>query len=507
MEIRMTGSRWSISFLPRRSSRRAGIVMALALTVLLSASVRAKDGLGKRLRDADPEVRSAAVREVRETPTLAGVRLIFPLLEDEDDYVRDLTWATLGSVKEPEFIRWIGGAILTSRSVDLRREAIDALGFSGAKVALPILIRTLDDREPQVRIGAAVGLGRQKGAEAARALRTHLKDKDLAVRAAVLESLSRVDAVAAVGALQAALRDSDEGIRCVALRSLRYGNRELAIEVGAWALREGGWRLRAQAIENALWLKDRSVMEGLITAIPHMDRARVKADLFDALRTLTGLEIPPTQSDWDAWWEQHGAQWRKGGRIKLAPRAAAASAVARYYGIPVKSDRVSFLLDGSGSMRGQMATDDPRIKMDTARTELLRTLDLLGTKIRYNVIVFQTEPEPFRPALVAADARTRKRLEAFIRLKIGKGWTNVHDALVLALQDPEVDTIFILSDGAPSRGEHIFRSRILEQVRRINRRRKVVIHTISFAGKARDRKFLKDLAERNGGMSVVSERK
>jgi hypothetical protein len=484
---------------------RTVLVLRPLLLLLLCAPAAAGDDLAERLGDSDRDVRSAAVREVRDAPTLRGVRLAFPLLEDDDAYVRDLTWAAIGTVKKGEIVRWMAGAVLTSRSVPLRAAAVDALGFGQTPEALPALIRSLDDREPAVRICAAVGLGRYEGsAEAARALRTHLADRSVEVRAAVLESLSRVDAHGTVGALQRALRDNDEGVRCAALRSLRYGNRELAIEAGAWALLEGGWRLRTQAIENALWLKERAVVEGLVAATRKVDRARVKAQLFDALRDLTGLEIPPTAQDWEAWWKQHADEWRKGGRVELADRPAAASGAARYYGIPVESDRVAFLLDASGSMRQQMSTDDSRTKMEAAREELLRTLDLLGNRIRYNVILFMTEPEPFKPSLVAADARTRKRLEAFLRLHTGKGWTNVHDTLLLALADPEVDTIFLLSDGAPSRGKHIFRSRILEMVRRANRRRKVVIHTIAFGANKRDRKFLSDLAEWNGGKHVVS---
>ena len=161
----------------------------------------------------------------------------------------------------------------------------------------------------------------------------------------------------------------------------------------------------------------------------------------------------------------------------------------------------------SGSMREAMSRDDKRIKMDVARAELLRVLDELGERIRFNVIVFHTEPDAFRPSLVAADARTRKKLESFVRKKTGKGRTNVFDALEVALRDRDADTMFILSDGAPSEGTYLFRSRILDHVRRLNRRRKIVIHTIAFGGRDVNREFLENLAEQNGGVSVVSTKK
>ncbi len=64
-----------------------------------------------------------------------------------------------------------------------------------------------------------------------------------------------------------------------------------------------------------------------------------------------------------------------------------------------------------------------------------------------------------------------------------------------------------MSDGAPSEGTYLFRSRILNHVRRLNRRRKMAIHTIAFGGKSVNREFLENLAKQNGGGSVVSTRK
>ena len=81
------------------------VLSVLLLALLAAPDPAADEPLEKRVRDRDKEVRSAAVREVRGSPSLKGVRLIFPLLADEDAYVR-LTFgsgfrATIGQFKRP----------------------------------------------------------------------------------------------------------------------------------------------------------------------------------------------------------------------------------------------------------------------------------------------------------------------------------------------------------------------------------------------------------------------
>jgi HEAT repeat protein len=480
--------------------------LLLALALFAGAAVAGPGAdLGKRLRSNDPKERSAAIREIKADPDLKKLRLAIHLLADEDTYVRDITWSLFARLKRPDWIRWAADAAKSDRRALLRHQAADAFGRGLALAAVPVLAKMLEDRDRTVRLEAANALGRFRGSEEAwKAVDGRKADRDPALRAACLESMGRIDKRGAVPALMTGLRDEEPGVRCVALRSLRYGDREVAIEAGAWALSEGEWRLRAQAIENALWLRDRRVVEGLVGALRRTTSARIRADLFDALRRLTGLEIPPDVGDWEAWWKRHGDAWTKGGRIPKKVDEPAASGVARYYGIPVRSERMIFILDASGSMRQTMGEDDDRRKMDVAKDELLRVLEKLGPRYRFNVIVFADDVRAFRDGLVPADANQRRRLATFLRPCDGEGRTNLYDALELALEDDEADTVFLLSDGAPSRGKYQFRERVREHVRRLNRMKKMAIHTIAFGGRDVDRGFLKDLAEANTGVFVVS---
>ncbi|MFT4515858.1 MAG: Mg-chelatase subunit ChlD, partial [Planctomycetota bacterium] len=69
-------------------------------------------------------------------------------------------------------------------------------------------------------------------------------------------------------------------------------------------------------------------------------------------------------------------------------------------------------------------------------------------------------------------------------------------AIMAAMEDPEVDTIYLLTDGVPTQGEVVDAEEILEAVMRENRTRQVIIHCISVGMKST---LLMDLAALTGG--------
>jgi Mg-chelatase subunit ChlD len=76
------------------------------------------------------------------------------------------------------------------------------------------------------------------------------------------------------------------------------------------------------------------------------------------------------------------------------------------------------------------------------------------------------------------------------------GGTNLYDSLQKAFADPDVDTIFVMSDGEPTVGQQIDPFRIREDVALWNQNRKVVIHTIAIGGSL---EILEWIAKDSGG--------
>ena len=114
---------------------------------------------------------------------------------------------------------------------------------------------------------------------------------------------------------------------------------------------------------------------------------RIRRAIGETLARLTNQNF---FSDYDLW-----ARWWRGARDKFTvppvpkpgERAVGETrTVARFYGLPVDSDRIVFVLDQSGSMSAGSPTD-----FEKACAELLKVVQRLSNRARINVIFFETD--------------------------------------------------------------------------------------------------------------------
>jgi hypothetical protein len=215
--------------------------------------------------------------------------------------------------------------------------------------------------------------------------------------------------------------------------------------------------------------------------------------------------------------------WEEMGRkIPDAPDHGAGRsgrATSSFFGDPV-SPRAVFAIDISSSMR-ETATvragrdaGATRPKVDIVKGELGRALDGLRASSRFNIIGYNASLFPWRgggTTTVGAPSRTALRLHAAsadalrsagefaANLPVAAG-TNIHDALAAAIAVPEVETVYLLSDGAPSRGGGP--AEIERRVAAMNYLAGVRIVTYGFAAEGKgayDEVLMKRLAGRNWG--------
>jgi hypothetical protein len=111
--------------------------------------------------------------------------------------------------------------------------------------------------------------------------------------------------------------------------------------------------------------------------------------------------------------------------------------------------------------------------------------------------------DAWKPAITPLDPATRKEVTAFVKASEPAGQTNLYGALEEALKDPKLDTIYLLSDGAPTLGLYLETQDILAQVSKLNQLRKVKINTIGFNLNADERKLMEQLAEQNYGVFLA----
>ena len=119
-----------------------------------------------------------------------------------------------------------------------------------------------------------------------------------------------------------------------------------------------------------------------------------------------------------------------------------------------------------------------------------------------NVIAFGTVPIAYKPRLFRATPSARRSAVRFLARRLPDGRTNIYDSLVLAFEDSEMDTLVLVTDGAPSEGARTSRTGILEGLRDMNRFRLVRVHTVEIGARNTSRRwrgFLADVAEATGG--------
>jgi uncharacterized protein YegL len=272
---------------------------------------------------------------------------------------------------------------------------------------------------------------------------------------------------------------------------------EASLQAGIDNLAHASWNVRAAAIELLRALRLAGGVPALIARLDKED-SRLRADLFDALADLTGQHFP-SQQMWDRWWQQEGKAFTVAAPKPANKRANEPTTVS-YFNLPVVSERIVFVLDTSGSMNQPMGTGGIT-RLDEAVRQLGRVLERLPAKTRFNVVTFGGKATAVHEKLVPLDDKSRAATMAALGELTAGTATNVHDGLLLAFRDPEVDTIYLLTDGQPSAGPIVDPVALAAAVVNWNLSRSVRIHTVSVGTKSN---LLEQLAADSGGENVVA---
>ena len=202
------------------------------------------------------------------------------------------------------------------------------------------------------------------------------------------------------------------------------------------------------------------------------------------------------------------------------------------YGIPVQGERIVFVLDISGSMEnktedtvtgrasreitdaaeaelnkyvpdwltrlGRGEVEWQTTKLAGAKRQLIPTIDTLPATATFNVVVFGTGVRRWQRNLVEATQTHKESAIAFLRQLSASGSTDALRALEQTLALPGVAQVFFISDGNPTDARP---DDILQQLQRVNRDRRVRIHTVGL-GEDQNVDFLQRLAPDNQGIYV-----
>lgn len=497
-------------------------MMATLLVAALLLQTQAEiDAFLKASKDKDPDTRARAIDDIDGNRTLKMVELVVPLLADEHPRVRLRAVKAIHNYTltrprklEDAATQWLIETALKSQNEKIRAGVAEGLGNMGAKQAGKALVALLSDSSAEVRAEAAWALGRLKESEAKEPL-----VKLLGGAKTWTEKAAALDALAQLGTgkdeLVAALEDKAYQVRLVAIENLARVDKAAAMAHYVKVLDDADWRVRVAAIEAASEIREPDCVEALINRL-EKEKARLRYDIVLALEDLTDKDLGYDSKRWKEWWKSAKEGFKVAAKKTDRDRKAHDTGV-HFFDVPVVSDRFSFVLDLSGSMRDP-ATDASgkplgKSKLDIIKQETVKTLQALKDNIFVNLVLIGSDNEGrfnkseklWKPKLQQMTAKNRDEIVQFTKRLEARGFTNIYDALMLAFEDEAVDTLYLYSDGGASRGTFIRVSEILEQVRKTNRYRKIMIHCVqTVSDKTRDFQtwFMANLAKFTNGIHV-----
>jgi len=413
-------------------------------------------------------------------------------------HYRDMAWDGLSRIKDFYARQRVEKELQESRRPFVRQWCAELLGVYGAGEFGPTLLKALGDSDLGVRRAAARSLGALRHAPASAALGPLAGEPDPVLRANAIEALARIDAEANAAPFLAALRvDEDGGVRCALLAAAPALYPQLHEDLARASLADTDWRPRAQAVENLGATKTKSAVDTLIEALADT-RPAVAGRAAAALRALTGKEILDAKS-WASWWRaaREKFEFAEGAAPAAPPESKERKSVS-YHGIAVSSDHVAFLFDKSFRMSEKLK-EGKETKERAAREELERVLTKLRGDLRFHLFAYAQEVTPFRKRASDLDAKEQKQALKFLDKIALKGSKDIWLALETVLDDPEIDTAFLLSSGEPDIGLYVHWNRVTDHLRDRNRFRKLVVHTVVYSDSKWFRDQLQKISEATGG--------
>ncbi len=280
------------------------------------------------------------------------------------------------------------------------------------------------------------------------------------------------------------------------------------------------WREASRAVTLSKALDNAAVVPALIEALSAWlargasggQALRVQYEIVHALEARSGRALGLHPDNWRLWWEavrrgdvrgQH--PYTTGGQARLH---------ATFFGLHPTSDRITFVIDRSGSMAtpfNAIATPAGRAgatRWQEAVNQLIGFVEAIGEKSRFNVVIFHDYAEVWRPKLVAATADNRRNAREWLSKRPSGGTqlrAGVERAMFVGpdgnadLSQLEADTVIVLCDGETAEGA----AWVAPFLERVNSHARVMFHGVQIG--SRGDGTLEQLAEGSGGQFTRSD--
>ena len=258
------------------------------------------------------------------------------------------------------------------------------------------------------------------------------------------------------------------------------------------------WQVRLAALKALEGTRDAA---GPVVAMLGTPDLRFQLAACEALAGITRTRLPKDAGVWKDWWDVNEVDYRAGVYRPLRRKKRAGPGRTTYFGVPVVSSSVCFVIDRSKSMR-----NNGRFK--AATDELKRLLDRLPDGSRFNILFFGEYVSRFGQKMRVLDKKSRREVARFIELRKADHGTDLYRALEEALKyvgSPRTgnlwpegpDTIIVLSDGEATVGRLVNDELVARVIARRARYLRPVIHTVTLSS---DSSAMRRLSELTGGV-------
>ena len=469
-------------------------------------------------RDADNAVESGQ----------ASLEQIVQWLADPSVNVRDRVFDAVVERDDPDMFRALRGALrardpwVVSAVAELYGEA----GYADAREDLEALVRS---REEDIALEAIWALEKLGSAESAEALEEGFeRGRTYRVKGDSLIALATLAPEAAGEAIEEALEAREGAVRIAGLEALRRVDAQEAAEAAAGVIEDGELRGRESVWQNRLLFAALDAVHGWHARAGHKDLAvRLIDAMIERMGDAEGLAqhklnlclgdlsgqgpLIPEQDIWQNWWDVAKDRYEPVDKPEESEDEDSEDGVetggatrVRFHGIPIYSNRLVFSQDISGGMNNPLDSDDDDSpsKMKFSKDELIRVLGALDDEVGTNIVFFATGFYKPSDTLLPL-GRARRQLVQFIRDQQTPGnpmaRSNLYDTLYFCMSDPEIDTVFFLSEGGPNEGRYMDRDRFLRHLTRLNVYTRVQIHCLQVSTSRAGARFLEAVSEATGG--------
>ncbi len=193
-----------------------------------------------------------------------------------------------------------------------------------------------------------------------------------------------------------------------------------------------------------------SAIQPLIDVLKTQEKpaTRFRQDILYALSSIAGNQFGrTTAASWETWLQSQepafvlDAAASADFRAKYRIQDMSVEELGGFYGMPIASDRIAFVLDYSNSMKGDKITN---LVDNTSQT-----ITDLAPHVQFNLVAFNSGVEPFDAYELSKD---RKGALEFITNTNLQNQTRSYDGCEYSFALAEVDTLILLTDGQPTGG-------------------------------------------------------